>query len=104
MNEVKKAGSERSLSGRVSSARMDKTVAVVIERTERHPVYGKFLRRRSKILAHDEANECREGDMVRISPCRPLSKRKAWRVTAIVERFETGLEEGRGHGSGEIAT
>jgi len=65
---------------------MDKTVAVVVERMVRHPVYGKFLRRSTRLLAHDEANECRNGDLVTITPCRPLSKRKSWRVSAVVER------------------
>ncbi|MGH8225135.1 MAG: 30S ribosomal protein S17 [Gammaproteobacteria bacterium] len=75
-----------SLTARVVSARMDKTASVEMSRTVKHPVYGKFLRRRTKLLAHDEANECRIGDVVTISPCRPLSKCKSWRVTAIVER------------------
>jgi small subunit ribosomal protein S17 len=93
----------RTLVGRVDSARMDKTVIVVIERMERHPFYGKFLRRSSRFFAHDEANECRRGDMVAITPCRPLSKRKAWRVSGIVERADTRFsadEENAENGTG----
>ncbi len=83
---TKKAPVVRSLTARVVSARMDKTASVEMSRTVKHPMYGKFLRRRTKLLAHDEANECRAGDVVTISPCRPLSKRKSWRITAIIER------------------
>jgi len=71
--------------GRVVSNKMDKSVAVVIERVVRHPVYGKFVRRTTKVLAHDEANQCKEGDTVAIVECRPISKRKSWRVLEIVE-------------------
>ena len=71
--------------GRVVSNKMHKSVSVSIERLERHPVYGKFVRRTTKILAHDEANECQEGDTVAIVECRPISKRKAWRVVEIVK-------------------
>lgn len=78
----------RTLVGRVVSARMDKTVIVLIERMERHPFYGKFLRRSSRFFAHDETNECRRGDVVSIAPCRPLSKRKSWRVSGVVERAD----------------
>jgi len=78
--------STRTLTGRVVSNKMDKTIAVVIERLVRHETYGKYLRRSTKLLAHDEKNEAREGDTVSISPCRPLSRRKSWRLVAIVER------------------
>lgn len=71
--------------GRVVSNKMDKSVAVVIERVVRHPAYGKFVRRTTKVLAHDEANQCKEGDTVAIVECRPISKRKSWRVVEIVE-------------------
>ena len=77
---------DRVLTGRVVSNKMDKTIAVLIERLVRHETYGKFLRRSTKLLAHDEANEAREGDTVTITPCRPLSRRKAWRLLAIIER------------------
>lgn len=78
----------RTTSGRVVSARMDKTITVVIERLEPHPLYGKYVRRRSKLHAHDEHNECREGDTVLIEQCRPLSKTKAWRLVKVVEQAQ----------------
>jgi small subunit ribosomal protein S17 len=71
--------------GRVVSNKMNKSVSVSVERLVRHPVYGKFIRRTSKVLAHDEAIACREGDTVAIVECRPISKRKAWRVVEIVK-------------------
>lgn len=85
--------SERSTSkptreGFVVSDRMDKTVVVEVERTTRHPIYGKVLRRSTKFKAHDERNECRAGDRVRIMECRPLSKTKSWRVVDILRRAE----------------
>jgi small subunit ribosomal protein S17 len=81
------AGSSvRTLMGRVVSNRMDKTAAVAIERRVKHPVYGKYIRRTTKVLAHDENNECRIGDTVSIAETRPVSKRKAWRVVEILER------------------
>ncbi len=76
----------RSLTGQVVSNKMDKTIAVSIERIVRHPVYGKFIRRTTKLLAHDENNEARAGDTVSIRPCRPISRRKSWMLLAIVER------------------
>jgi small subunit ribosomal protein S17 len=76
----------RTLTGQVVSNKMDKTIAVAIERVVRHPTYGKFVRRTTQLLAHDEKNEAREGDTVSITPCRPLSRHKSWRLLAIVER------------------
>jgi small subunit ribosomal protein S17 len=76
----------RTLTGQVVSNKMDKTIAVSIERVVKHPTYGKFVRRTTKLLAHDEKNEAREGDTVSITPCRPLSRHKSWRLLAIVER------------------
>ena len=76
----------RTLTGQVVSNKMNKTIAVEIERVVRHPMYGKFIRRTTKLLAHDEKNEAREGDTVSITPCRPLSRHKSWRLLAIVER------------------
>ena len=76
----------RTVSGRVVSDKMDKTVSVSVERLIKHPVYGKYIRRSTKVLAHDESNECRAGDRVTISECKPLSKRKAWQVVNVVER------------------
>lgn len=76
----------RRVIGRVVSNKMDKTVSVAIERRLQHPVVGKYIRRTSKVMAHDANNECNEGDRVAISECRPLSKNKAWQVVEIVEK------------------
>ena len=83
--EVSKKG-RRAVTGRVISDKMDKTVSVSVERLIKHPVYGKYIRRTSKLLAHDESNECRAGDRVTISECRPVSKKKAWTVVNVIER------------------
>ena len=71
---------KRVLTGRVTSDKMDKTVTVLVERRVMHPLYKKFIRRSKKYAAHDEANLCKEGDLVQIEECPPLSKRKAWQV------------------------
>ncbi len=84
MSEEKKV--QRTVVGRVVSNKMDKTVSVAIERRIKHPVYGKYIRRTTKVLAHDAANECKAGDRVAISECRPVSKNKSWSVVNIVER------------------
>jgi small subunit ribosomal protein S17 len=76
----------RTLTGRVVSNKMDKTVAVAVERLVKHEKYGKYVRRTTKLLAHDEKNECKEGDLVDITPCRPLSRRKSWKLVRVVER------------------
>lgn len=75
---------ERTLTGRVVSNKMDKTITVVVERVVTHPEYGKILRRRTKIKAHDEQNACQEGDTVVIAPCRPISRHKAWKLVEIL--------------------
>ncbi len=80
------AKAEHTLTGRVVSTKMDKTIAVAIERLVKHPSYGKYVRRTTKLLAHDEKNECKEGDTVAIAPCRPLSRRKSWTLVRVVER------------------
>ena len=80
--------SNRTLTGRVTSSAMDKTVTVLVERRVKHPLYGKFMRRSTKIHAHDEANACGEGDLVRVEQCRPLSKTKTWRLIEIVEKAQ----------------
>ncbi|MGH7571790.1 MAG: 30S ribosomal protein S17 [Gemmatimonadota bacterium] len=72
--------------GRVVSDRMDKTVVVAVERLVQHPLYGKRLKRTKKLHAHDEQNDCHEGDLVEVMETRPLSKTKRWRVTRVVER------------------
>ena len=86
--EAKTTGekSQRTVIGRVVSDKMDKTVSVAIERLIKHPVYGKYIRRTSKVMAHDESNECKTGDRVSISECKPLSKNKAWQVVNVIER------------------
>ena len=72
--------------GRVVSNKMQKSVTVAVERLVKHPAYGKFIRRTTKVMAHDEEGTCRAGDTVAIVECRPISKRKSWRVVEIVER------------------
>ena len=84
-----KANVARSTTGRVVSAKMDKTITVEIERKVQHPLYQKYIRRRTKLHAHDENNECGEGDLVVIEECRPLSKSKSWRLVKIVEKATT---------------
>jgi small subunit ribosomal protein S17 len=65
---------------------MDKSITVLVERREKHPLYGKYVSRSSKLHAHDENNECNEGDLVAIAECRPLSKTKTWRLVEIIEK------------------
>ena len=76
----------RTVSGVVVSDRMDKTITVRVERRVKHPVYGKFVRKSTKVHAHDENNECKVGDVVVVEQCRPLSKTKTWRLVKLVER------------------
>jgi small subunit ribosomal protein S17 len=76
----------KTVEGRVVSNKMNKTVTVLIERHVKHALYGKYLRRSTKLHAHDEDNACKEGDLVRVTECRPLSKTKNWRVVEIVTR------------------
>jgi small subunit ribosomal protein S17 len=80
----------RTLTGRVVSNRMQKTIAVEIERLVRHPTYGKYIRRTTKLLAHDEHGTSQEGDLVTITPCRPLSRHKSWRLLTVVEKAAGG--------------
>ena len=89
-NEKTEQSTARRTVGRVVSDKMDKSVTVSVERLVKHPVYGKYIRRTTKIVAHDEANECREGDVVAISECRPISRNKSWRVVEIVSDQATG--------------
>ena len=84
--------SHRPTIGRVVSNKMQKSVTVSIERLVKHPAYGKFIRRTTKVMAHDEEGTCRAGDTVAIVECRPISKRKAWRVVEIVERAPAETE------------
>jgi len=79
---------KRTQTGRVVSNKMDKSVSVLIERQIKHALYGKYIKRSTKVLAHDEDNSCGEGDVVLIAECRPLSKSKSWRVVEILERAQ----------------
>ena len=74
------------LTGTVVSNKMNKTISVSVERLVKHPTYGKYVRRTTKLLAHDENNECRQGDTVEIAECRPLSRHKAWKLVRVIER------------------
>lgn len=76
----------KEIIGRVASSKMDKSITVVVESKMKHPIYGKFVTKSTKFMAHDENNECGEGDTVRIMSTRPLSKNKRWRLVEIVER------------------
>ncbi len=76
----------RTLRGKVASNKMDKSITVVIERRVKHPKYGKFMKRSTKLQAHDENNSCGIGDIVDIQECAPISKNKSWRLVEIVER------------------
>ncbi len=80
------SNARRTLTGKVVSNKMEKSITVLIERRVKHPKYGKFVRKSSKIHAHDETNQCHEGDVVTIEECRPISKTKAWRLVQVVER------------------
>ncbi len=75
----------RTLTGKVVSNRMDKSITVLVERRVRHPVYGKYMTRSSKVHAHDEKNECNVGDVVTLSESKPISKTKAWQLVSILE-------------------
>ena len=75
----------RTVTGRVVSNKMDKSITVLIERKVKHPVYGKFIRRSTKVHAHDENNVCNEGDVVVIEQCRPISKTKTWNLVKVAD-------------------
>jgi small subunit ribosomal protein S17 len=79
---------QRLLTGKVVSTKMEKTIAVSVERLVKHPTYGKYIRRTTKLLAHDDASEAKEGDTVSIKPCRPISRRKSWILVRVVERAQ----------------
>ena len=81
---TEQSDNNRTMTGRVISNKMDKTITVLVERRVKHPLYGKFIRRSTKVHAHDAENQCRIGDTVTLEQCRPLSKTKAWRVLRIV--------------------
>lgn len=81
---------QRLLTGKVISAKMNKTITVSVERLVKHEMYGKFIRRTTKLLAHDADSQGREGDTVTIKPCRPMSRRKSWILVRVVERARAG--------------
>jgi len=80
---------KRTVTGVVTSNKMDKTITVMIEKSVKHPVYGKYIKRSNKVHAHDENNECNMGDTVEVAQCRPLSKSKSWKLEKIVTRAVT---------------
>ena len=86
---MSEAVNKRQLTGRVVSDKMKKTVTVLVERRMKHALYGKYITRSSKYHAHDEASEYKQGDLVLIEECRPLSRTKAWRVIQLVEKAKT---------------
>ena len=92
-------GSRKHLTGVVTSDAMDKSIVVEVKRLVKHPLYGKYIRRRTKLMAHDESNDVHVGDIVELTESRPMSKRKSWRVARIVRRAvgsrdaETGTDE-----------
>ena len=86
MTEVRNLRKTRT--GVVSSNKMDKTITVSVERKVKHPIYGKFVKKTTKFMAHDEKNECSIGDTVRIMESRPLSKNKCWRLVEIIEKVK----------------
>jgi small subunit ribosomal protein S17 len=79
---------QRTVTGRVVSDKMDKSITVLVERRVPHPLYKKYIRRSTKMHAHDENNECREGDIVTIAQCRPMSKSKTWTLVKVVEQAD----------------
>ncbi|MBS3768642.1 MAG: 30S ribosomal protein S17 [Bacteroidales bacterium] len=85
---MEKRGLRKEKVGIVSSNKMDKSISVVVNRRVKHPKYHKFINRRTKFIAHDEKNQCSEGDTVKIMETRPLSKRKRWRLVEILERVK----------------
>ncbi|SVD77001.1 uncharacterized protein METZ01_LOCUS429855 [marine metagenome] len=82
------AGVRRAVRGSVISARMDKSITVLVVRQFKHPLYKKYIRRSTRLHAHDESNDCKEGDTVLIEECRPISKTKSWRVIRVLEGLE----------------
>ena len=82
--ETNQTSKARQVTGSVVSAKMDKTITVLVERQLQHPLYKKYIRRSTKMHAHDEENACKEGDKVVIEECRPISKSKSWRLVQIV--------------------
>ncbi len=103
MKQTDKPGKKR-FQGVVKSDKMDKTITVTVERLKRHPLYGKYLRRKSTFMAHDPHNEAREGDVVEIESTRPLSRRKRWRLLRIIRRPSAASVELPGSAEGGPGT
>jgi len=91
--EPKKAGSRRAITGTVVSSKMNKTIVVQVMRMVKHAIYGKYMRHYSKMYVHDENNQSKAGDVVRIKQTRPLSKLKSWTLVEVVRQAERGLDE-----------
>ena len=88
-NLMEKSEAVRAIQGSVISARMNKSITVLVVRQFKHPLYKKYIRRSTRLHAHDEGNECREGDIVLVEQCRPISKTKSWRLVQVVERADS---------------
>ena len=88
MEKIEQNKVARTVQGDVVSARMDKTITVLVERQVKHSLYKKYIRRSTKLHAHDQENQCREGDTVLIEECRPISKSKSWRLVDVLSRAE----------------
>ncbi len=88
-NLMEKSEAVRAVQGSVISARMNKSITVLVVRQFKHPLYKKYIRRSTRLHAHDESNECKEGDIVLVEQCRPISKTKSWRLVQIVERADS---------------
>ncbi|TDI77723.1 MAG: 30S ribosomal protein S17 [Bacteroidetes bacterium] len=86
MESAQNRNARKERTGVVVSAKMDKSILIAIKRQVKHPIYGKFIKKTTKLMAHDENNEAGEGDTVRIMETRPISKNKCWRMVAILER------------------
>ncbi len=86
MSENANNAALKTVEGRVVSNKMDKTVTVLVERQVKHALYGKYIKRSTKLHAHDEEGKCKDGDLVRVAECRPLSKTKNWRVVEVLTR------------------
>ena len=84
--QIELRGRRKTRTGLVTSNKMDKSITVSVERKVKHPIYGKFLKKTTKFMAHDEKNECSIGDLVKIMETRPLSKNKCWRLVEVLER------------------
>ena len=86
--QIELRGRRKTRTGLVISNKMDKSITVSVERKVKHPIYGKFLKKTTKFMAHDEKNECSIGDVVKIMETRPLSKNKCWRLVEVVEKVK----------------